>query len=78
MYAAKVRLGLGPAPAQPIQGERQDSKADQVDDQIDSIAFSAGNPRVEHITGVVHLFKEVPASSQPVGPIPALPVHHLN
>ena len=28
----------------------------------DSIPFSAGNPRVEHITGVVHLYRDVPAA----------------
>ena len=25
------------------------------------MAFTAGNPRVEHITGVVHLYRDVPA-----------------
>jgi hypothetical protein len=28
----------------------------------DSITFSAGNPCVEHITGVVHLYRDVPAA----------------
>ena len=33
------------------------------------MAFTAGNPRVEHITGVVHLYRDVPADSaaQPSG-----------
>jgi hypothetical protein len=29
----------------------------------DAVAFSAGNPRVEHITGVVHLYRHIPTPS---------------
>lgn len=29
-------------------------------DEIDQVTFSAGNPRVEHITGVVHLYRHIP------------------
>ena len=38
------------------------------------VAFTAGNPRVEHITGVVHLYRDVPADSpaQPSGSDAAL------
>jgi len=41
------------------------------------VAFTAGNPRVEHITGVVHLYRDVPADSvvaaQPSGSDAAAP-----
>ena len=39
------------------------------------VAFTAGNPRVEHITGVVHLYRAVPADSaaQPSGSDAAAP-----
>ena len=39
------------------------------------MAFTAGNPRVEHITGVVHLYRDVPADSaaQPSGSDAAAP-----
>ena len=29
----------------------------------DEIGFSAGNPRVEHLTGVVHLYRRIPAGT---------------
>lgn len=40
----------------------------------DSISFSAGNPRVEHITGVVHLYRDVPAADQGQQPAWTQPV----
>ncbi len=42
---------------------------------LDQVAFTAGNPRVEHITGVVHLYRDVPADSaaQPSGSDAAAP-----
>ena len=42
------------------------------DEMSDSVGFSAGNPRVEHITGVVHLFRHIPPGAEDA-PV-ALPV----
>lgn len=55
---------------------RTASAASAVDLASDSIAFSAGNPRVEHLTGAVHLYRDVapadaaarPAWTKPVRP----------
>lgn len=32
---------------------------------VDHLKFSAGNPRVEHITGVVHLYRHIPSDTEP-------------
>ena len=80
MYAAKVKLGLAPPAA--LEAQRDEAAGElperEEGEGIDSIAFSAGNPRVEHITGIVHLFKEVPQGSQALSPLPALPVSPLH
>ena len=68
MYAAKVRLGLNSTVVEDAPAEQPDVQAEDV------VGFSAGNPRVEHITGIVHLFRTVPNASQDVLPAPALPV----
>jgi hypothetical protein len=34
------------------------------DADVSSIPISAGNPRVEHVTGVVHLYKEIPTRAE--------------
>lgn len=39
---------------------RTASAADAADLAGDAVAFSAGNPRVEYLTGVVHLYRDVP------------------
>jgi BRCA1-associated protein len=52
-------------------------------DELESIEFSVGNPRVEHITGLVHIYRELPprgagggeASDAPApGSLPVRPV----
>jgi hypothetical protein len=40
----------------------------------DAITFSAGNPRVEHLTGVVHLYREIPAADSAQRPAWSQPV----
>ena len=38
---------------------------------MDQVAVSAGNPRVEHVTGVVHLYRHIPAdAAQPADEAP--------
>jgi hypothetical protein len=46
-------------------GRKEDSAEDAspLGPHAESISFSAGNPRVEHITGVVHLFRDLSAPS---------------
>jgi hypothetical protein len=39
--------------------ENAEAKQGDAGDSTESIAFSAGNPRVEHITGVVHLYRDL-------------------
>jgi hypothetical protein len=52
---------------------KDDSAEDALGPQTESIAFSAGNPRVEHMTGVVHLFRDL---SEPSATDDASPVAH--
>lgn len=80
MYAAKVKLRLTPPTALDTQRDEAAGELPEREEteDIESIAFSAGNPRVEHITGIVHLFKEVPQGSQALSPLPALPVSPLH
>ena len=76
MYAAKVKV----QGQQSTQAAREPVDSEGVPDtQIadDSISFSAGNPRVEHITGVVHLFRQVPVGQEAAVIPPALPVRHI-
>ena len=43
------------------------------DDGSTSVEFSAGNPRVQHITGLVHLYRPTPGPLiNPAGPSQAL------
>ena len=75
MYAAKVKLGQTAARFFEERPENAtESTLVEDNDDVESVAFSAGNPRVEHITGLVHLFKEVPKGPQALNPLPALPV----
>ncbi|KAL4855291.1 BRCA1-associated protein [Chlorella vulgaris] len=56
----------GSAHPSPSGTPRQDGTAAGVD-EVDQIAFSAGNPRVEHLVGRVSLFRHLP----PPGAVPA-------
>lgn len=74
MYAAKVKVGLLLAKdAEARAPDKANSKSSH-EPELEAVAFSAGNPRVEHISGIVHLFREVPANNQASVPLPALPV----
>lgn len=92
MYALKVKLGSSIKIEDEISEEasrladallkEQQRTCDRDEDDAavlpegDSLDFSAGNPRVEHITGVIHLFRMVPLGKQegeaatgPAGPL---------
>lgn len=66
MYSLKVRASLGPG-SEAQQGPGSEASAvshaaearsgDGEQGVEDQVPFSAGNPRVEHITGVVHLYR---------------------
>ena len=74
MYAAKVRVGLGKVDdGMPGWGNIPVDTEEASDPTPDTIEFTAGNPRVEHTTGVVHLFKQIPQQT-PTDVTPALPV----
>lgn len=40
----------------------------EVPDDLECVSFSAGNPRVEHITGLLHLYKRNEATVSPRAP----------
>jgi BRCA1-associated protein len=51
-------------------------RSDAANVAADSISFSAGNPRVEHITGVVHLYRDVPVADLAQQPAWTQPEQH--
>lgn len=76
MYALKVQVRKRTAAEEEISEEasrlanelRLEQAAEEAASSIDvegkSIEFTAGNPRVEHITGVVHLYRNVPTKEE--------------
>ena len=52
------------------------SSSEPVDD-TETIQVSAGNPRVEHIAGLIHLYRELGERSTTGGARPSLPVSAL-
>jgi hypothetical protein len=64
--AAEIDMGArhetSKAPAKHSDGaaeEPEELLGAELPEGADSVEFSVGNPRVEHITGVVHLYREV-------------------
>jgi hypothetical protein len=41
----------------------------------DSLCFSVGNPRVEHITGLVHLYRSVPRREEQGKEVSSVVIH---
>lgn len=76
MYSLKVRgvVAAGDPSAVPDAPTSSASPAtsrpasprqrDHLHDEVDQVSFSAGNPRVEHITGVVHLYRHIPGPGE--------------
>lgn len=60
MYS--LRVDLKEKEASNMEPEHKDSLLVS-DSPSDTIQFSAGNPRVEHITGLVHLYRQVPSTN---------------
>jgi hypothetical protein len=58
MYALKVQVGLQKDTGTSDETAPESTPND--DSELDHVDFTAGNPRVEHITGVVHLYRTVP------------------
>ena len=59
--------GSGSTPGKPDQASSSSADATPAAvaaEEVDEVSFSAGNPRVEHITGVMHLYRHVPADQQ--------------
>lgn len=62
MYSLKVRRTEEREKASAVNGgmnEKSDTCASGRTNVVDHLDFSAGNPRVEHVTGVVHLYREL-------------------
>ena len=67
MYAVKVRLTDQTKSTQP--GEQPGSSplsSSEASCETETIQVSAGNPRVEHITGLIHLYRELGDRSRAV------------
>lgn len=77
MYAVKVKL-QGSQPAEEATPDTASPSAHAAEERDDVISFSAGNPRVEHVTGVVHLFRHVPNGPDAATPASSLPVKQCN
>ncbi len=77
MYALKIELNDGKLQTTPASGPDGSRKHvvpedEQVED-VEAIPVSVGNPRVEHISGIVHLYRES-GPNAPGSSAPALPV----
>jgi BRCA1-associated protein len=61
MYTLLVKKSSSKAkaPSKKENAEAKQEKGGDAGNSTESIAFSAGNPRVEHITGVVHLYRDL-------------------
>lgn len=78
MYSIKVEHATegrpGPSPSLPSKQGPGDAEASGVACDVDaasvpdSVEFSSGNPRVEHLTGVVRLYRHVQALTPPAPP----------
>ena len=68
MYAVKVRLTDQAKTTQPGEesGPSLPSSREAGCD-TETIQVSAGNPRVEHVTGLIHLYRELGDRSRAVG-----------
>ncbi len=79
MYAVKVRLTDQAKSTQP--GEQSGPSllsSREASCETETIQVSAGNPRVEHITGLVHLYRDLGDRSRAVdGAKSSLPVSDL-
>eukprot|EP00884_Botryococcus_braunii_P015374 jgi/Botrbrau1/251/Bobra.0022s0225.1 len=72
MYAVRVRVdpkatkadGQETKAAQEVTNSFLDNASRDSSSEASAIPISAGNPRVEHVTGVVHLYKEVPSRGE--------------
>jgi BRCA1-associated protein len=46
------------------------------DAEVDEVQVSAGNPRVEHLTGIVHLYRQTKGRDEGEASAPAVPVNY--
>ena len=69
MYALKIEVKPNDGGASETLGTRSGQDA-----EVDEIQVSAGNPRVEHLTGIVHLYRQTRDRDEAEGSAPAVPV----
>lgn len=69
MYVLKIEVKSedGAESSAPGTGDEQDA-------EVDEVQVSAGNPRVEHLTGIVHLYRQTKGRDEAEGSAPAVPV----
>lgn len=70
MYS--LRIEAQQRSAHPPGGDGEEERPEEEEERLEAdlaargcIEFSVGNPRVEHITGVVHLYRDFPAAPAP-------------
>lgn len=77
MYALKIEVDADAALhkrlAAGTEGPSRKHEHGQ-DEDVDSVPVSVGNPRVEHINGIVHLYRESSDNADPGSSAPSLPV----
>lgn len=72
MYAVKVNYTDQADNTQPGEGSASSLQSSrEAGCETETIQVSAGNPRVEHITGLIHLYRELGDRSRAVGGAPS-------
>jgi hypothetical protein len=69
MYALKIEVDA----KESFPSARTERTLSQVEDS-EAIPVSVGNPRVEHLNGIVHLYRDFHGGSEPGSSAPMLPV----
>ena len=74
MYALQIEVKGGDSSTSATSA----TGGDDLEVDIDEIQVSAGNPRVEHLTGIVHLYRQTKGRDDAGASAPALPVCNVS
>lgn len=78
MYALKIEVDGGDASQKrPAVSTEVPNKEREQSENVDSVPVSVGNPRVEHINGLVHLYRESHGGDEAGTSVQSLPVTSL-
>ena len=69
MYNLKIEVKSEDGAESSTPGTRGEQDA-----EVDEVQVSAGNPRVEHLTGIVHLYRQTKGRDETEGSAPEVPV----